>query len=81
MGGANVKQIRVCFRPDTPESYKEKTIKKIVSLGWVQNSRKVELIPAHNDPKQNVRDITLFFDWPHDSEAVYPVDIEFAILP
>ena len=76
-----MKQIRICFRPDMPESYKEKTIKKILSLGWVQNSKKVQLIPANSDPNQNTRNITFFFDWPHNSDAVYPVDIEFAILP
>jgi len=76
-----MKQIRVCFHPDESESYKEKTIKKIEKLGWVQNPKKVRLILAKNDPNQNVRDITFFFDWPHDSDVAYPVDIEFAILP
>ena len=76
-----MKQIRVCFHPDESESYNEKTIKKIEKLGWVQNPKKVRLIPAKNDPNQNVRDITFFFDWPHDSDVAYPVDIEFAILP
>ena len=76
-----MKQIRVCFHPDESESYKQKTIKKIEKLGWVQNPKKVRLIPAKNDPNQNVRDITFFFDWPHDSDVAYPVDIEFAILP
>ena len=74
-------QIRVMFSPDTPESYKVKTIKKIVKLGWVQNNKKVQLIPANDDSNQNVRDITFFFDWPHDSDAVYPEEVEFAILP
>ena len=76
-----MKQIRVTFSPDTPESYKVKTVKKIVSLGWIQNSKKVQLIPAKDDPNPNIRDITLFFDWPGDSDVVYPVDIDFAILP
>ncbi|MBC5579897.1 hypothetical protein H8S23_00050 [Anaerofilum sp. BX8] len=76
-----MKQIRVRFEPDTPESYKEKTIKKIVELGWVQNSQKVQLIPAKDDPNQNARDITFFFDWTHDSDVVYPEEVEFAILP
>ena len=76
-----MKQIRVTFSPDTPESYKVKTVKKILSLGWIQNRKKVQLIPAKDDPNQNMRDITLFFDWPDDSEAVYPVDIDFEILP
>ena len=74
-------QIRVRFDPDTPESIKMKTIKKIEKLGWVQNSNPVRLIPAKDDPNQNERDITFFFAWPHDSDVVYPVDVEFAILP
>ena len=76
-----MKQIRVRFDPDTPESYKVKTIKKIKKLGWVQNSKKVRLIPANDDPNQNERDITFFFDWPHDSVVVYPENVNFAILP
>ena len=76
-----MKQIRVSFSTDAPESYKVKTIKKIVKLGWVQNDRKVQLIPAKDDPNQNERYITFFFDWPHNSDVVYPEDVEFAILP
>lgn len=76
-----MKQIRVKFDSNTPESYKAKTIKQILKLGWVQNEKKVQLIPALDDPNQNIRDLTLFFDWPHDSDVVYPVEVEFAILP
>ncbi|MBC8537438.1 hypothetical protein H8693_00635 [Christensenellaceae bacterium NSJ-63] len=76
-----MKQICVRFAPDTPESYKAKTIKKIIKLGWVQNNKKIRLIPANDDPNQKERDITFFFDWPHDSEVVYPEEVEFAILP
>ena len=76
-----MKQIRVRFDANAPESYKEKTIRKVVQLGWVQNRKKVQLIPAQDDPNPHTRYITFFFDWPHDSEAVYPEDVEFAILP
>ena len=76
-----MKQIRVRFDLDAPESYKDKTLKKIEKLGWVRNSRRVQVIPPKSDPNQKIRDITFFFDWPHDSDVVYPVDIEFAILP
>ncbi len=76
-----MKQIRINFEPDTPESYKVKTIQEIVKLGWVQNNKKVKLIPANDDPNQNVRDLTFFFDWPHDSVVVYPENVNFAILP
>ncbi len=76
-----MKQIRVCFAPDTPESYKAKTVKAITALGWVQNSKKVDLIPACSDPDPRRRTITFFFDWPHDIDVVYPVNIDFAILP
>lgn len=81
MGGKYVKQIRVRFDKDELESYKAKTIKEIEKLGWVQNSKKVRLIPAKEDPNPTEREITFFFDWPHDSDVVYPEDIEFAILP
>lgn len=76
-----MKQIRVRFDSDTPESYKEKTIEKVVKLGWVQNSKKVRLIPANDDPNQNARNITVFFDWPHDRDVVYPKEAKFEILP
>lgn len=75
-----MKQIRVRFNPDTPESYKEKTIKKIVKLGWVQDNKNVQLIPANDDTNQNVRGITFFFYWPNDSDVVYPEEVEFAII-
>ena len=75
-----MKKIRIRFDADAPESYKRKTIKKVEALGWVQSDKKVQLIPARDDPNQNVRDITFFFYWPHESEAVYPEDVEFAIL-
>ena len=35
-----MKEIRVRFDADAPESYKMKTIKKIVALGWVQHEKK-----------------------------------------
>ena len=76
-----MKQIRVSFAPDAPESYKTKTIKAITALGWVQNSKKVDLIPACDDSDPHRRTITVFFDWPQDTDAVYPVGIDFAILP
>lgn len=76
-----MKQICVRFALDTPESYKAKMIKKIIKLGWVQNNKKVRLIPANDDPNQKERDITFFFDWPHDSEVVYPGEVQFTILP
>ncbi len=75
-----MKKIRVQFDADAPESHKIKTIKKIVALGWTQSNKKVQLIPARNDPNQNVRDITFFFYWPHESDVVYPKNVEFEIL-
>ena len=77
---SQVEKIRIRFDTDAPESYKLKTIKKVVALGWVQSDKKVQLIPARDDPNQNVRDITFFFYWPHESEVVYPKDVEFSIL-
>ena len=53
-------KIRVRFSADTPESHKEKTIRELVKLGWVQENKKVQLIPANNDPNQAVRDLRHF---------------------